>query len=123
MLTPMLFDYTHTFPVLLPKTLIFGVVTKSMNLFDTEEDAQKLSFVQIPQNLPRFFVTERNTGEVIFIPIEEIIRHQIQKLYRNVEIISQHLFRIVRNGDFSIEESDDVESDFIYARSKYCSKK
>ena len=113
MLTPMLFDYTHTFPVLLPKTLIFGVVTKSMNLFDTEEDAQKLSFVQIPQNLPRFFVTERNTGEVIFIPIEEIIRHQIQKLYRNVEIISQHLFRIVRNGDFSIEESDDVESDFI----------
>ena len=113
MLTPMLFDYTHTFPVLLPKTLIFGVVTKSMNLFDTEEDAQKLSFVQIPQNLPRFFVTERTTGEVIFIPIEEIIRNQIQKLYRNVEIISQHLFRIVRNGDFSIEESDDVESDFI----------
>ena len=113
MLTPMLFDYTHTFPVLLPKTLIFGVVTKSMNLFDAEEDAQKLSFVQIPQNLPRFFVTERNTGEVLFIPIEEIIRYQLQKLYRNVEIISQHLFRIVRNGDFSIEESDDVESDFI----------
>ena len=113
MLTPMLFDYTHTFPVLLPKTLIFGVVTKSMNLFDAEEDSQKLSFVQIPQNLPRFFVTERNTGEVLFIPIEEIIRYQLQKLYRNVEIISQHLFRIVRNGDFSIEESDDVESDFI----------
>jgi polyphosphate kinase len=112
MLTPMLFDYTHTFPVLLPKTLIFGVLTKIDNVVADEEN-QKLSFVQIPQNLPRFYVIERESGEFLFIPIEEVIRYEIRKLYRNVEIISLHLMRLVRNGDFSTEESDDVESDFI----------
>ena len=112
MLTPMLFDYTHTFPVLLPKTLIFGVITKVAHA-PAEDENQKLSFVQIPQNLPRFYVIERATGDNLFLPIEEVIRHEVRKLYRNVEIISLHLLRIVRNGDFSMEESDDVESDFI----------
>jgi polyphosphate kinase len=111
MLTPMLYDYTHTFPVLLAKTLIFGIITRLPE--SSEEDGRKLSFVQIPQNLPRFRVFERTNGEMLFLPIEEIIRHEIHKLYRNVEIESLHLFRIVRNGDFSIEESDDVEADFI----------
>jgi len=113
MLTPMLYDYTHTFPVLLPKTLIFAVVTKSIVDSINEDDNRKLSFVQIPQNLPRYFVIEKEDGEVLFVPIDEIVRHLLQKLYRNVEIISKHLFRIVRNGDFSTEDSDDVESDFI----------
>jgi polyphosphate kinase len=111
MLTPMLYDYTHTFPVLLAKTLIFGIITRLPEL--SEEDGRKLSFVQIPQNLPRFRIFERANGETLFLPIEEIMRHEIRKLYRNVEIESSHLFRIVRNGDFSIEESDDVEADFI----------
>ncbi len=47
------------------------------------------------------------------MPIEEIIRTEIHKLYRNVEILSINLFRITRNGDFTLEESDDIEADFI----------
>jgi polyphosphate kinase len=113
MLTPMLYDYTHTFPVLLPKTLIFGVITRPADSEKDDEEERKLSFVQIPQNLPRLYVIERENGEVVFIPIEEIVRHELRKLYRNVKITSMHLFRIVRNGDFLIEENDDVESDFI----------
>jgi polyphosphate kinase len=113
MLTPMLYDYTHTFPVLLAKTLIFGVVTRPQEVTKDDDESKKLSFVQIPANLPRFYLVEREDGEMLFVPIEEIIRHQIRKLYRNVEIISTHLLRIVRNGDFSTEENDDVESDFL----------
>jgi polyphosphate kinase len=47
------------------------------------------------------------------VPIEEIIRHEIHKLYRNIEILSVDLFRITRNGDFTLEESDDIDADFI----------
>ena len=114
MLTPMLFDYTHTFPVLLAKVLIFGVVTQQEGAAKVgeDEDNRKLSFVQIPQNLPRFVVFERK-DLVVFMPIEEIIRHEITKLYRNVDIKALSLFRITRNGDFTVEESDDVEIDFI----------
>jgi polyphosphate kinase len=110
MLTPMLFDYTHAFPVLLAKVLILGVITQVKGTV-SEED-RKLSFVQLPLNLPRFYVLEREE-DVLFLPIEAIVRQYIHKLYRNVDIVSTNLFRIIRNGDFSLEESDDVESDFI----------
>ena len=118
-LTPMLYDYTHTFPVLLAKVLIFGVVTQNpegANLqsqrSEDEDDRQRLSFVQIPANLPRFLSFER-ADMVVFLPIEEIIRQNIKKLYRNVEILSANLFRITRNGDFTLDENDDDEVDFI----------
>lgn len=118
-LTPMLYDYTHTFPVLLAKVLIFGVVTQSPDgvdmqnqRSDDEDDRQRLSFVQIPANLPRFLSFEHEDS-ILFLPIEEIVRHNIKKLYRNVEILSVNLFRITRNGDFTLDENDDDEVDFI----------
>ncbi|WP_262887043.1 polyphosphate kinase 1 [Spirosoma arboris] len=118
-LTPMLYDYTHTFPVLLAKVLIFGVVTQSPDGIDLqnqrsddEDDRQRLSFVQIPANLPRFLSFERE-DTILFLPIEEIVRQNIKKLYRNVEILSVNLFRITRNGDFTLDENDDDEVDFI----------
>ena len=109
MLTPMMYDSYHSFPILMNKILILGVVTHHR---EANKDHRRLSFVQIPQNLPRFFEITR-AGKIIFVPIEEIIRSQIEKLFRNVEIESVSLFRIIRNGDFSIEESDDIEAKYI----------
>ncbi len=109
MLTPMVFDSYHTFPVLMNNRLLFGVVTKNPN---EPQNAQKVSFIQVPQNLPRFY--ELITDDLIqFVPIEEIIRNNIYNLFRNVEIISTNLFRINRNGDFTLEESEDIESNFL----------
>jgi polyphosphate kinase len=109
MLTPMVFDNYHTFPALMNNRLLFGVVTKN------PADAQnllKLSFIQVPHNLPRFF--EVDMDETIqFVPIEEIIRSNIHHLFRNIEIASVNLFRINRNGDFTLEESEDIESNFL----------
>ena len=116
MLTPMVFDHTHTFPSLLAKTLIFGVVTiggpeKNGGKGKSERD-RKISFVQIPLNLARFYVIERE-DKIVFLPIEELIRQQLQVLYRNVEIESMTLFRITRNGDFDLVEHEDTETDFV----------
>ncbi|AWL09795.1 Polyphosphate kinase [Aquirufa nivalisilvae] len=117
MLTPMVFDHTHTFPSLLAKTLIFGVVTvgtsdkKNHGKHKSEKD-KKISFVQIPLNLARFYVIERD-DKVLFLPIEQLIRHHLQVLYRNVEIEFTTLFRITRNGDFDVVEHEDAEIDFV----------
>jgi polyphosphate kinase len=109
MLTPMMLDVYHTFPIVLNKTLTFGVVTR---MDENPKNPLRLSFVQVPQNLPRFF--ELNRGEIKgLLPVEEIIRWKMHLLFRNVEIESINLFRILRNGDISIEESDDVESDLV----------
>lgn len=109
MLTPMVYDSYHTFPILMNKLLIFGVVTKSP---DEKKYFKKMSFIQIPQNLPRFYEIERD-DRIIFVPIEEVIRTHIQKLFRNIDIVAVNLFRITRNGDFTLEESDDIEANFL----------
>jgi polyphosphate kinase len=109
MLTPMVYDSYHSFPILMNSILILAVVTK---IEQESLENRKLSFVQIPQNLPRFYVIEREEI-ILFVPIEDIIKTYIGKLFRNVEILSADIFRIIRNGDFTIEESDDIEANFL----------
>lgn len=114
MLTPMVYDHTHSFPILLLKSLILGIVTfdTQTSLFSEYEENKKLSFVQIPANIPKFYEFE-NEKYVDFLPIEQIVRNQIYKLYKNVSIESIDLFRIIRNGDFTLDENDDVDADFV----------
>jgi len=109
MLTPMVYDGYRTFPILMNKLLVFGVVTTSPG---ERQDMRKLSFVQIPANIPRFFEIERDNS-LLLIPIEEVIRENIVSLFRNVEIEGVSLFRITRNGDFTLEESEDMDANFL----------
>ncbi len=109
MLTPMVYDGYRTFPILMNKLLVFGVVTTSPG---ERKDMRKLSFVQIPANIPRFFEVERDNS-LLLIPIEEVIRENIVSLFRNVEIEGISLFRITRNGDFTLEESEDMDANFL----------
>jgi len=110
MLTPMVFDSYHTFPVLKNNRLLFGVVTKVNGDSNVQ---QKVSFIQIPSNIPRFLEIVKPDGMILFVPIEEIIRNHMSDLFRNVEFLSITLFRINRNGDFTLEESEDIESNFL----------
>lgn len=109
MLTPMVFDNYHTFPVLMNNRLLFGVVTKSPN--DTQNPL-RISFIQVPHNLPRFYEIRTEAG-IQFVPVEEIVQHNVHHLFRNVEIQSVNLFRINRNGDFTLDETDEIESNFL----------
>jgi polyphosphate kinase len=110
MLTPMLFDNYHTFPVLKNNRLLFGVVTKAPQDVNNQ---LRVSFIQVPSNIPRFYEILSIDNFLSFVPIEEIIRHNIHNLFRNIEISSINLFRINRNGDFTLEESEDIESNFL----------
>ncbi|MEP5613740.1 MAG: polyphosphate kinase 1 [Cyclobacteriaceae bacterium] len=108
MLTPMVFDPYHSFPVLMNNILIFGVVTKAVRF----KEKKKMSFIQLPQNLPRFF--EIKVGDkFIFVPLEEIAREHMDLVFKNVDILSCTLFRVTRNGDFTLEESEDIDANFL----------
>jgi polyphosphate kinase len=110
MLTPMAFDSYHTFPLLKNNRLLFGVVT-AVDGADAQQQ-NRVSFIQVPSNIPRFFELP-DEDFIQFVPVEEIIRKNIHQLFRNVPIRSVNLFRINRNGDFTLEESDDIESNFL----------
>lgn len=108
MLTPMVFDPYHSFPVLMNNILIFGVVTRTLK----SREKKKMSFIQLPQNLPRFLEIKEKE-RVIFIPIEKIVQQHFDRIFRYVEILSSSLFRVTRNGDFTLEESEDIEANFL----------
>lgn len=108
MLTPMVFDPYHSFPILMNNILIFGVVTKTLK----SKEKKKMSFIQLPQNLPRFFEIN-DDDKVIFVPIEKIVQQHLDHIFKNVDIISSSLFRVTRNGDFTLEESEDIEANFL----------
>ncbi len=110
MLTPMVFDGFHTFPIINNKTLTLGVITKVDD--KKSKDPYRFSFVQIPRNLPRFFELDRD-GAIILVPVETLIRGNVNKLFKNVDIHSVSTFRITRNGDFNYDDYDEGEVDFI----------
>ncbi|MGI4835171.1 MAG: polyphosphate kinase 1 [Janthinobacterium lividum] len=125
LLTPMVYDSYHGFPLIMNQVLTFGVVTRGVPqnepggvvaplvpVPDVEKGQERLTFVQIPQNLARFFEITRK-DRVVFVPIEEIVRANLPKLFRNVDILSADLLRITRNGDFTLEESEDIDTNFI----------
>jgi len=113
LLTPMVYDSYHGFPLMVNQMLVLGVVTRTgTGDLETEKGQERITFVQIPQNLSRFFELGRK-DKVIFVPIEDIVRENLPKLFRNVSIESADLFRITRNGDFTLEESEDIDTDFI----------
>ncbi len=108
MLTPMVFDPYHSFPILMNNILIFGVVTKGHG----PKEKKKMSFIQLPQNLPRFYEIKEK-GKMIFVPLEQIVEVHFNHIFRNVDILSSSLFRVTRNGDFTLEESEDIEANFL----------
>lgn len=108
MLTPMMYDSYHPFPVLMNNVLTFGVVSKGVG----KKEKKKMSFVQIPQNVNRFYQINRD-GQLVFVPIEEIVKNHIEELFKNVEIVSCTLFRMTRNGDFTLEESEDIDANYL----------
>ncbi|MFT4736856.1 MAG: polyphosphate kinase [Paraglaciecola sp.] len=108
MLTPMVYDQYHTFPILMNNLMVFGVVTKTKG----KNEKKKMSFIQIPTNIQRFYEIDRRNIKVL-VPIEEIVRANIQEFFKNVSVMSASLFRVTRNGDFTLEESEDIEANFL----------
>jgi polyphosphate kinase len=111
LLTPMVYDSYHGFPLLMNGLLTFGVITRVAEAGDDSAQT-RLTFVQVPQNLARFLEISRKE-QLVFVPIESIIRDNLDRLFRNVEILSSSVFRVTRNGDFTLEESDDIDVDFV----------
>ena len=108
MLTPMVYDGFHSFPVLMNHVLIFAVVSQEIG----KKSPQKVSFLQIPKNIPRFYEIQEKKLQT-FVPIESIIKAHIQDFFKNVELRSISLIRLTRNGDFSLDESEDIEDNFL----------
>ncbi len=101
-LTPMAVDSSRPFPLVRNKTLNIGALIR-------KKDEKEIDFatVQVPSVLPRIIMIPNKKADVTkVILLEEVIEHNIHKLFSNYEVVCAHPFRIMRNADLSIEEDE-----------------
>lgn len=107
-LTPMAHDASRPFPLIRNKTLnIAALLEKKGETVTSIEESENVEFatVQVPSVLPRFIaVPADEKGHDCFILLEQVIEHNMYKLFLNYDILAASPYRIMRNADFSIDE-------------------
>lgn len=113
-LTPLGIDAYRPFPKL---------SNKSLNIFvDVETDAgeKKSAIVQIPALLNRI-IQLKNGERTIFVLLEDVINHFIDKLFFGYKVMRTFTFRITRNADLTIHE--DGAEDLLIEIEKFLKKR
>lgn len=106
-LTPLAVDPGHPFPFISNLSLSLAV-----KLRKPKRDASNFARVKIPTNQPRWLRLQKSDYVYNYVPIEEVIRQNIHKLFPGMEIVSSCMFRITRNADLrrNEEEAEDLKS-------------
>src|SRR4051795_5385463 len=96
-LTPLAVDPGHPFPYISTLSLSIAV-----GLRDPETSEKRFARVKIPPLLPRLFQVERDK----FVLLDQVIEANLDELFRGMEILETHLFRVTRDADIAIEEDE-----------------
>jgi len=103
-LTPLAVDPAHPFPYISNLSLNLAV-----RLRDAEGE-ERFARVKIPPVLPRLIRLPGTAKGTRFVALESIVADRLERLFPGVDVLSQHAFRVTRNADFEVEdtEADDL---------------
>ncbi|MFT3873111.1 MAG: RNA degradosome polyphosphate kinase [Nocardioides sp.] len=96
-LTPLAVDPAHPFPYISGLSLNLAVLVRNPST-GTEHFAR----VKVPPIFDRFV----KLGNQRFVPLEDVIREHLKRLFPGMEILQVHTFRVTRNEDLEVEEDD-----------------
>ena len=96
-LTPLAVDPGHPFPYISTLSLSIAV-----GLLDPETGEHRFARVKIPPLLPRLFPVGRDK----FVLLDQVIEANLDELFRGMDIVETHLFRVTRDADIAIEEDE-----------------
>ncbi len=96
-LTPLAVDPGHPFPYISTLSLSIAV-----GLRDPETGEIRFARVKIPPSLPRLLAVERDK----FVLLDQVIEANLDELFRGMEILETHLFRVTRDADITVEEDE-----------------
>lgn len=97
-LTPLAVDPAHPFPYISNLSLNLALM-----VCDRDTGIHRFARVKVPPLLPRFLPCGA-PGELI--PVEQVIAAHAHVLFPGTDILSCHVFRVTRDADLAIEESD-----------------
>ena len=100
-LTPLAFDPGHPFPLISNRSRNLAVVVR-------HHRRTKFARVKIPHTLSRFIELPRTLtdGQRTFVLLEDVVKANVQELFPGVDIVSAHLFRVIRDSDLVVRERD-----------------
>lgn len=105
-LTPLVVDQSHPFPLISNKSRSFAV-----ELEDPVTGEVLFARVKIPANRPRWVTAQKSEGKLTLILIDDLIRAKIDRLFPGASIRSANVFRVTRNAD--IERNEEEAEDLL----------
>jgi polyphosphate kinase len=107
LITPQAIDPAHPFPFISNLSLNFIVQVR----FPNQPERTSLTRIKVPvgDTLPRFI---QLPGRNHFVPLEEVMRNNLDMLLPEMEVVSEHMFRVTRNSNTerNEEHADDLLS-------------
>jgi polyphosphate kinase len=94
-LTPLAVDPAHPFPYISDLSLNLAVVVR-----DQRNGGRRFARVKAPPLLPRFL---KVPGSRRFVPLEQVIAANLDRLFPGMRIIAHHPFRVTRDADVDVE--------------------
>lgn len=102
-LTPLAVDPAHPFPQVLNKSL--NLITRVSIVQDGVEE-RRLGIVQVPRVLPRLIRLPRESGELDFVFLADLIGAHLADLFPGTTLGKWATFRVTRNGELYIDEEE-----------------
>ena len=101
-LTPLAVDPGHPFPFISNLSLSLAVEMR-----DPVSRESRFARVKVPSNRARWVTVDDSLD---FVPLEQVITHNLAMLFPGMELIAAYPFRVTRNADIarSEEEADDL---------------
>ena len=101
-LTPLAVDPGHPFPYISNLSISLAVSVR-----DPRRGTTRFARVKVPKVLPRFVALD---GGTTFVPLEDLIRSHLDRLFPDLQVLASHAFRVTRNADLDLtdEGADDL---------------
>ncbi|WP_299058226.1 RNA degradosome polyphosphate kinase [uncultured Nocardioides sp.] len=96
-LTPLAVDPAHPFPYISGLSLNLAVMVRH-----PKTRKEHFARVKVPPIFDRFVPL----GNQRFVPLEDVIREHLKRLFPGMEIVKVFSFRVTRNEDLEVEEDD-----------------
>ena len=96
-LTPLAVDPAHPFPYISGLSLNLAVLVRN-----PKTRKEHFARVKVPQIFSRFVPLDNQR----FVPLEDVIREHLKRLFPGMDVLEVHTFRVTRNEDLEVEEDD-----------------
>jgi polyphosphate kinase len=97
LIVPLAVDRTRPFPTISGQALNLAIVVR-----DPGRGSDMFARVKIPRHVPRFVPIDGGQRRPLrFLPLERLISANLRHIFRGMQIVEHHIFRVIRESERS----------------------